>query len=248
MSVITVEDLTVRGTDETALVREVSLSIERGETVLLAGPSGSGKTLLGTAIAGLLANQPGLSVTGQQTRDGNVGLLMQNPRRQLVRERVRADVAFGLENQGLEPARIQDRIETWAEELSATGLLDRKIDSLSRGETTLVALLGALVTDPDLMVLDEPLAPLDDRNRRLVIDAIEALQSETALLVAEHDATGLLSSVDRVVLLEAGRIDASGPPREVLQPLSDAGVKLPFATDVALAQGKSPDSVPITEE
>lgn len=247
MSVITVEELTVRATDETALVRDVSLSIEDGETVLLAGPSGSGKTLLGTAIAGLLADKPGLSVTGQRTRDGDVGLLMQNPRRQLVRERVRADVAFGLENQGLEPAKIHDRIQTWSEKLAATELLERKIDSLSRGETTLVALLGALVLDPDLIVLDEPLAPLDDRNRRLVIDAIEILQGETALLVAEHDATALLSRVDRVVLLEAGRIDASGPPRDVLHPLSEAGVKLPFATDVALARGESLDSVPMTE-
>ncbi|MFW5900554.1 MAG: ABC transporter ATP-binding protein, partial [Halodesulfurarchaeum sp.] len=154
MSVVAVEELTVRGTDETALVRDVSLSIEDGETVLLAGPSGSGKTLLGTAIAGLLADKPGLSVTGQRTSEGVVGLLMQNPRRQLVRERVRADVAFGLENRGVEPARIHDRIGRWANRLSVGHLIDRKIDSLSRGETTLVALLGALVTDPDLMVLD----------------------------------------------------------------------------------------------
>lgn len=247
MSVLTVEELTVRGSDETALVRDVSLSIDAGETVLLAGPSGSGKTLLGTAIAGLLAEQPGLSVSGQRTSEGAVGLLMQNPRRQLVRERVRADVAFGLENRGVEPARIHDRIEMWTDRLSVTHLLDRKIDSLSRGETTLVALLGALVTDPDLMVLDEPLASLDDRNRRLVIDAIETLHGETALLVAEHDATALLDRVDSVVLLEAGQVDASGPPRELLQPLSEAGVKLPFATAVALARGEPPDSIPLTE-
>ena len=247
MSVLTVEELTVRGSDETALLREISLSIEDGETVLLAGPSGSGKTLLGTAIAGLLAEQPGLSVSGKRTSEGAVGLLMQNPRRQLVRERVRADVAFGLENQGVEPAQIHDRIERWAEELSATDLLDRKIDSLSRGETTLVALLGALVTDPDLMVLDEPLASLDDRNRRLVIDAIETLRGETALLVAEHDATALLDRVDRVVLLDAGHVDSSGPPREHLHALSEAGVRLPFATEVALARGEPPDSVPLTE-
>ncbi len=246
MSVVAVEELSVRKSDETLLLTDVSLSVGSGETVLLAGQSGSGKTLLGTAIAGLLSDRPSIVMEGDVARNGSVGMLFQNPRTQLVRERVRADVAFGLENRGVNPERIHDRIDTWAGRLDASHLLDREIHALSRGETTLVALLGTLVTEPDLIVLDEPLASLDARNRRLVLEAIEELNGDTGLLVAEHDVTELLELADRAVLLEGGEIRASGSPRTVVGSLREAGIKLPFATAVALKRGDPPESVPLS--
>lgn len=246
MSLVTVEELTVRAADDTPLLSGISLALEAEETLLLAGPSGSGKTLLGKAIAGLLSKPSTISVEGEVEREGAVGMCFQDPRTQLVRERVRSDVAFGLENRGVKPADIDDRIDVWADRLDATHLLDRDITALSRGETTLVALLGTLVTEPDLVVLDEPLAALDARNRRLVLDAIEELHGETALVVAEHDASRLLELADRAVLLEGGEIGASGPPRMVVDSLHEAGVEVPFATAVALARGDPAESVPLS--
>ena len=246
MSLLAVEELSVRARDETTLLDAVSLSVEAEETVLLAGPSGSGKTLLGKAVAGLLSQVSTVSVAGTVHREGTVGMLFQDPRTQLVRERVRSDVAFGLENRGVEPANIHDRIDTWADRLDAAHLLDRDVAALSRGETALVALLGTLVTRPDLVVLDEPLAALDARNRRLVLDAIEELHGETALLVAEHDTTSLLELADRAILLEDGKLGASGSPQAVVESLDGAGVGIPFATAVALARGDPAESVPLS--
>lgn len=246
MTVLAVDELTVRTPDE-LLLNDISLAIDTAETVLLAGPSGSGKTLLGSAIAGLLSERGTLSTAGAISRDGSVGMCLQNPRTQLVRERVRADVAFGLENRGVDPARIADRIDAWAERLDATHLLDRRVGTLSRGETTIVALLGTLVTEPDLVVLDEPLAALDASNRRLVLETIDTLQGRTSLLVAEQDTTGLLGLADRVVLLEDGQITARGRPRAVAGSIREAGLAIPFGTAVALARGHSPESIPLSE-
>lgn len=246
MSLLDVEELTVHTRDETMLLDDVSLSLEAEATVLLAGPSGSGKTLLGKAIAGLLSQVSTVSMEGTVRRKGSVGMLFQDPRTQLVRERVRSDVAFALENRGVAPAAIHDRIESWADRLDATHLLDREVTELSRGETTLVALLGTLVTEPDLVVLDEPLAALDARNRRLVLDAIEELHGDTALLVAEHDVTALLEIADRAVLLENGAIHAAGAPRTIVNSMWEADVGIPFATAVALSRGESSGSVPLS--
>jgi len=246
MSLLAARDVTVTGPDADPILQNVSLSIEDGETVLLAGGSGSGKSLLGLSLCGLLENRPGLSVTGEVERSGSVGLLFQDPRTQLVRERVRSDVAFGLENRGVAPERIHELIDTWAERLSVTHLLDREIAGLSRGERTLVALLGVLVTEPDVIVLDEPLAALDATNRSLVLDTIDSLRGETALLVTEQHVSPLLTRVDRVLVLEDGEVGAMGSAREVLPALKRARVRLPFSTQVALERDVPIEQVPLT--
>ncbi|MFB6109569.1 MAG: energy-coupling factor ABC transporter ATP-binding protein [Halodesulfurarchaeum sp.] len=248
MSLLTARDLSVEGPDGTRLLDSISLSIDRGETVLLAGPSGSGKSLLGMGLGGLLEDRPALAVTGQVRRAGSVGVLFQNPKTQLVRRTVRSDVAFGLENRGVEPSVIRDRIESWAGRLDAAHLLDRDIETLSRGETTLVALLGILVTEPDLIVLDEPLSSLDARNRELVLETIDELQRQTrtGLLVTEHDASALLERADRALVLESGAIVDAGAPRAVLGSLREAGIDLPFGTAVALEREEPVDRVPLS--
>ncbi|AKH96821.1 energy-coupling factor ABC transporter ATP-binding protein [Halanaeroarchaeum sulfurireducens] len=247
MTVLAATDLTVRTTDGVVLLDEVSLSIERGETVLVAGQSGSAKTMLTKAIGGLLASRSNLETSGSVTRPEDVGYLFQNPTTQLVRRTVRHDVAFALENQGVPRAAMERRIEQWADRLDAERFLDRNVDELSRGETAIVALLGSLVTEPDLVVLDEPLAPLDYPNRRLVLDAIETLQGlGSTLLITEHDVRDLLASTDRIVVLDDGRVADRGTPAETIDRLRRIGVNLPFATEVALERGLPTSSVPLT--
>lgn len=244
MTVLSASGLGVDGPEGESLVSDISLRLSAGETVLLAGPSGSGKTLLGKALGGLLEERNTLSISGTVERNGSVGFLFQNPHAQLVRRAVRQDVAFGLENAGVEPAAIEARIEDWADRLDATHLLESGIEDLSRGETAVVALLGTLVTDPEILILDEPLAPLDERNRRLVLAALDELDDRT-LLIAEHDARGLLSRADRVLLLEGGKRTASGEPRQVARALSAAGVRLPFETEVGLERGIEGSDLPL---
>lgn len=247
MSLLATEALSVRTTGGAVLLDGVDLSVERDEMVVVAGRSGSGKTTLTKAIGGLLESRPNVETTGTVRAPENVGFLFQNPRTQLVRRSVRHDVAFDLENQGVEPAEMERRIEAWAERLAATAFLDRTVEELSRGETAVVALLGALVSEPDLVVLDEPLAPLDDRNRGLVLDAIETLRDHgSTLLVTEHDLRDVLSLADRVVVLEDGQVTAGGPPADQVGRLRDIGVTLPFATEVALERGQPADAIPLT--
>lgn len=243
MSVLVADSLGIRASDGTDILTNVSLHVDRGETVLLCGSPGSGKTLLAKALAGLLEGRENLETRGSVRGRGSVGFVFQNPSTQLVRRVVRHDVAFGLENRGVSPARIEARIDRYADRLDAAALLDRRVDELSTGEAAKVALLGILVTEPDVVILDEPLASLDARNSRRVLEAIDRLRATDAtVVVIEHDIRDLLDRVDRIALVRDGSVESAGTDRDSLSTLYDAGLKLPVDVEIALELG---DDLPV---
>ena len=212
------------------MLRDLTLSVEPGERVLLVGPSGSGKSTLLRAIAGLLETADAGDLTGSvdvdgvvpSARPGAVGLVLQEPGSGVVAASVGRDVAFGPENVGMPRDGIRAVV---ADALAAVGLRDLAPDTptsaLSGGQTQRLALAGTLALDPSVVLLDEPTAMLDPASAQEVRDAVAALSSRPGaptLVVVEHVLGPWVDLVERLVVLsDDGRVVADGPVRATLE-------------------------------
>ena len=216
----------------------VDLVIEDGEFLLLAGPNGSGKTSLVRQFNGLLEPDEGtVAVNGRPVREdlvaarAAVGMTFQDPRDGFVAATVRADVAFGPENLGLDRGEIECRVDA---ALDAVNLRDRegtRVDALSGGERERLAIAGALAMEPDHLVLDEPFTGLDWPARRSVLDRLRDLKTTgTGVVCVTHDLRDVAALADRTVVLSEGRValDAGDPDPDRLREL---GVRPPPAGD-----------------
>ncbi|WP_129665180.1 ABC transporter ATP-binding protein [Phytoactinopolyspora endophytica] len=222
--------------------RGVDLDIEPGERVLLVGASGAGKSTLLRGIAGLLDPDASAEHEGEvliggrpaaQARD-QVGMLFQDPEASLVMSRSGDDVAFGLENAGVPREQIWPRVDAALQRVGFGYGRERGTSALSGGEQQRLALAGALVRRPSVLVLDEPTANLDPDGSRLVMDAVQraAGGSEATLVMVEHRVDLAVELVDRVVVLETGAgVIEDGPPETVFgrrgAALTAAGVWVP---------------------
>jgi energy-coupling factor transporter ATP-binding protein EcfA2 len=155
-------------------IRDLSLTMERGEVLLVAGPSGCGKSTLIRAINGLIPNSYRGELSGRVVLDGHsvaevrlrdlaeiVSTVLQDPRKQLVGSTIAGELAFGPENLGIPRDVIRSRLDTVLDATGLRYLIDRTTDQLSGGESQQLAIAGALMLHPRLLVLDEPLANLD---------------------------------------------------------------------------------------
>ncbi len=229
---------------ERAALRGVNLEIGPGERIGILGPTGSGKSTLVQHLAGLLT-----PTTGRVLLDGvpahgrkaaararlrRVGLAFQYPEHQIFEQTVFREVAFGPRNLGLGDDEIADRVR-WA--LEMVGLppvaMDERVPfTLSGGEMRRVALASILALRPEVLILDEPTAGLDPHGRRELLSHLLAWQEESGLtlIVVSHNLDELARVVERVVLLQEGRVRADGPVRRVLSDgelLCAAGLSLP---------------------
>lgn len=232
MSVLELSQVSYRypGAAVPALDR-VSVEIERGELVVLAGASGSGKSTLLRVANGLVPHFHGGSFAGRAVAAGldtrehrpgelatRVGSVFQDPETQVVMGTVRAELAFGLENQGHEPAAVARGVEEAALALGIGALLDRPTAELSGGELQRVALGAALSGRPALLLLDEPTSQLDPVAGDELIATLRRLNEDTdmAILLAEHRLERCLGLADRVIAMNAGRIVCDAPPDDFL--------------------------------
>ncbi|PWI44322.1 ATP-binding cassette domain-containing protein [Streptomyces sp. ICBB 8177] len=219
-------------------VRGVDLDIGHGERVALLGPSGAGKSTLLAALAGLLPPESGeregvIEVDGRDPREArdHVGVVFQDPQSQLVMERAGDDVAFGLENRGTPPGRIPGLVDAALRRVGFPYGPGRATSALSGGEQQRLAIAGALVTGPGLLLLDEPTANLDPVGAALVRQVLAGIE-ETTQIVVEHRVAELTGMLDRVVVLEpGGGIRADGPPERIFarygRELAEDGVWVP---------------------
>jgi energy-coupling factor transporter ATP-binding protein EcfA2 len=211
---------------------EVSVEIQPGEFCLLAGLSGHGKSTLLRAACGLVPHFHGghfagrVTLAGLDTREHGparlgalAGVLFQDPESQLVMSSVRAELALVLENRGHTAAAVARGVEEVALALGIDSLLDRTTHDLSGGEKQRVALGAALAGRPRLVLLDEPTSQLDPVAGDELIGLLRRLNQEweTTIVLAEHRLERCLSSVDRVIAMQDGRVGCDSDPQAFLE-------------------------------
>ena len=221
MAAVTLEALWKRFGNVVA-VRDLSLSIRDGEFVALLGPSGCGKTTILLLLAGLYRPSrgqiafDGVTVNDLPPKARNVGLVFQSYAL-YPHMSVSNNIAFPLKLSRVTNAEIRERVSTVAARVRIADLLDRKPGQLSGGQQQRVALCRALVKEPQLLLLDEPLSNLDARLRVETRGEIKRLQREfriTTILVT-HDQVEAMSMADRVAVLENGSLRQYGTPDEL---------------------------------
>lgn len=201
------------------VLRDIGLSLAAGERVGLVGPNGAGKTTLLLALTGVLAPTRGVvRLDRQALAPGGfvpaIGLVFQQSEDQLFSPTVAEDVAFGARSLGLAGPALDRAVAEALDRVGIAGLADRPVHHLSGGERRLACLAGVLVMAPRLLLLDEPSAALDLRNRRRLIELLRGM--DQAMLIASHDLELVLELCPRVVLIDGGRLVADGPARSVL--------------------------------
>ena len=231
-------------------LRDVSLTVRRGEFLGLAGHTGSGKSTLVQHLNGLIRPQEGsvnaLGLDLSNKKDAaavktKVGVVFQYPERQLFAETVAQDVAFGPRNLGLPKDEVTRRV---ASSLARVGLDlaaigDKNPFELSGGQQRRVAFAGVLAMEPEVLVLDEPMAGLDPVARRDFLGLIDRLHREgLTVVMVSHSMDDLANCCDRIVVMNEGAVFAEGTPSQVFahaNELKSIGLGVPAAQRMALA-------------
>ena len=210
---------------EKAALKNISLSIQKGEVVAIVGHNGSGKSTLCKLFNALLLPAEGsVTVAGMNACEEKnlleirrrVGMVFQNPDNQLVTTIVEEDVGFGPENLGVPPAEIRTRVDAALKEVEMSAYAEKASHALSGGQKQRVAIAGLLAMQPEVLVLDEATAMLDPRGREEVLSTVLKLNRErgmTVVMITQFMEEAL--GVDRIFVLSEGRLVMEGTPKEV---------------------------------
>ena len=233
-------------TQQEPTLQGVDLTIYKGEKVLIVGPSGSGKSTLGQCLNGIIPNiykgQPSgeFLIKGQAAFDMSiydkshlVSTVLQDTDGQFIGLSVAEDLAFALENDVTAIEEMKNRVHKWAEKLDLLPLLTQRPQDLSGGQKQRVSLAGVLIDESPILLFDEPLANLDPKSGQDIIELIDQIHKEegTTTLIIEHRLEDVLHRpVDRIVLINDGRILFNGSPDQLLATdlLTQNGIREPL--------------------
>ncbi len=243
--IVSCENLTYSyASSERAALTDLTFELRAGEYVGVVGPNGGGKSTLVRLLNGLLRADSGSVRIGEldpatepfEVRK-RVGMLFQNPENGLVAPFVEDDVAFGLENLGVERREMRDRVREAIRAVGLEGYERREPHTLSGGEKQRVALAGLLALDPKILLLDEPTSMLDATGRKEILERLERLRGTRTVLHVTHHLEELLDA-NRILVLNAGRLVADVRPQDLI---SDAGLleenRLTLPPNLRLATG-----------
>ena len=264
---IRIRDLTFHyGDASKPALQDVNLEVEDGEFVLVTGPSGCGKSSLCRCLNGLIPHFYGGKIAGGLEVQGldvmkhttkelatRVGMVFQDPENQLVAMDVEREIAFGLENLAFPKGVIAKRMEESLDTLGISGLRYRQVHELSGGEKQKVIIASVLALHPDILVLDEPTSELDPKSAEEVLSVVQRLNDELGITVilVEHRLDRVVHLVDRMIVLDEGRIVADGNPRAVLSNCDIASLGAGVPPIVRIVQrlrgnGVNVDGIPLT--
>lgn len=245
-TILTLTEVSYRYPDGTPALSGCSLKIKQSARTAVLGANGAGKTTMFLHLNGILRPSSGqvcwkeapldYSRSGMRQLRSRVGLVFQNPDSQLFSASVREDVSFGPMNLGLEPAEVRTRVEDALHVVGMTEAADKPVHNLSYGQKKRVCIAGVLAMRPEVVVLDEPMAGLDppmQEELTMVLDRLHA--SGMTVIIATHDLDFAYGWADNVIVLQGGRLLATGSPEETLlqDVVRDTLGATPFVADIS---------------
>ena len=247
------------------ILEDINLSIKSNEITVLAGPTGCGKSTLLRAIVGLIPNMYEGEYTGDVIVDGikirdaeikeiakRVGFVFQNPENQIFMFSVERDIAFGLENLGLEQEIIKKRISKIMKTLNITHLAKKAPHELSDGQKQRTALAGVLAMEPKILILDEPTSLLDPKTAMEFMELINKLCKEEgmSIIIVEHRLDLVLKYANKLIVLSEGKVISDDTPENVFDYKKDIipELSVPFSTKLyrELAKNQMKFTKPVT--
>lgn len=251
--------------EDKKLLKDISLSVEEGEMILLCGPTGCGKTTLlrqlkkeiapiGTSLGSVYFDKKELESVPSLITAKEIGMVFQDPENQIVTSTVWHELAFSLENFNCPTFEIRKKVAEMASFFGIEDWLDLSVHELSGGQKQLVNLASILLLQPRLLLLDEPTAQLDPIAAREFLQMIHRINQEfnTTVVIIEHRLEEVFSIVDRVIILEEGKIKLNDTPQQVIKQIDKNDTYfqyLPEITKLFLLSDKNHlwhDKVPVT--
>lgn len=241
---------------------DVSLTVNKGEYIVLCGKSGSGKTTLlrhlktvlmphGTRSGTVLFDGKPLDEISLREQAAKIGFVMQNPDDQIVTDKVWHELAFGLENLGCDQKTMRLRVAEMASYFGIQGWFQREVNELSGGQKQLLNLASIMAMQPEVLILDEPTSQLDPIAASDFLNTLKKINRElgTTILITEHRTEDVFPSADQVIVMEHGRVTVSGTPKQVAETLyaqkSEMFPALPAPVRV-FYESKASGSCPLT--
>ncbi|GAA5347204.1 energy-coupling factor ABC transporter ATP-binding protein [Streptococcus uberis] len=225
-------------------LKDVTFHVKQGEWLSIIGHNGSGKSTSVRLLNGLLVPESGnIIVDGELLTEKNVwdirqkiGMVFQNPDNQFVGATVEDDVAFGLENKGVEHSQMKKRVDEALNLVGMSAFKTREPARLSGGQKQRVAIAGAVALRPMIIVLDEATSMLDPKGRLELINTIRSIREDYQLTVISitHDLDEVALS-DRVLVMKNGQVESSSTPRELFargNEILQLGLDIPFTTSL----------------
>ena len=258
-NIIEVKNLSYRydHKSEDYILKDVSFHVKQGEWLSIVGHNGSGKSTTVRLIDGLLEAESGdIIISGDKLTADNVwekrrqiGMVFQNPDNQFVGATVEDDVAFGLENQGMDYSMMVKRVHEALELVGMQDFKEREPARLSGGQKQRVAIAGVVALQPDIIILDEATSMLDPEGRLELIRTVKEIKDKNHLTVISitHDLDEISLS-DRVLVMKNGQVESTATPRELFSrpDLEDLGLDKPFVNQVKTAMIQTGLTLPET--